>query len=543
MDFERQQNQLRLFCESNNYEIVAEFAEKISGAKKIEERKIFTDCIKFILNPQNNIHGLVVHEISRISRSVAISAQAIENLHSAGIWIYSLKDNLYTLNEDGKVNSNANLIITFLQALAQNELETLKYRVESGLNQSIYVNKNAFGGVAPFGYKRVNKKFVIVEEEANIIKEIFDLYLNGNMGCMQIAMYLNQKGTKTRLQTINKTFKLKNTVVAPDKIKWSDGVVNKLLKNRLYTGVRIHKGVNEIELPECKIIDLDIYNAVQDKLKSNYNKKGINTKFEYLIDSTKIKCGECGLSYFPHKRINGRDNAYKCLSKRYNYKDEKTCTNNSININKLSRIIWKYVLSTDAIIKQFEKNKENNIYITQLKEKENEIKSKSKELAKITKFENEILDLLLEKTISKVVYTQRFRNIQLQKNTLEYQIKKINEEISELKVFIEDINDFDKQLRTMKASGENMREPTNKIVNKVVIHKVKGDFKFTDAKSDVCNVIEIQNKSGNSMFYLISKWSKNYVRLDEGDFVNGEIVCSINKIKKHQREIPTRIKI
>lgn len=542
-DFERQINQLKDYCKSNNLIVVKDFSEKISGAKSVEERKAFKECISFVLNSDNKIDGLCVHELSRVSRSIATTAQAIEDLHRNKKWVFSLKDNIYTLNlHDLSVNSNAILITTLLSALAQNELDTLKFRVKSGLEESIN-NGNAYGGVAPYGYDRIDSRFVIVEEEAKIVKGVFDMYLNKDMGCMQIAKFLNENGVKTRMQTIGKTFKLKETSITPDKMKWSDGTVYSLLNNKLIKGIRLYKKTTEIEIPECMIIEPSIFDAVQNKLKSNFNKKGINTKFNYIIDSSIIKCACCGKSYFAHKRLDKKDNAYKCLSLRYNYKGER-CENLAVNIDKFSNVIWKFVRNTDELIKQLEENKKNNSFQKQYDVKNAEFGIKTSEFAKVVKDEAKLLDLYLNNLLNKDTYTLKFRNLQLQKNTLDFQLKRISEEMKQLKVSIDNLNDLDNQIRTIKASPDKMKESVMNIIKKVVIHPIKDDFKLCDFKGDRVILIEIQSfASLNSSYYLISQRSKSFIKVmeDEIDKVNGAIIGDRKTIKSRTQKIPTTV--
>ena len=546
-DFERQINQLKDYCKSNDLIVVKDFSEKISGAKSVEERKAFKECIDFVLNSDNEIDGLCVHELSRVSRSIATTAQAIEDLHRNKKWVFSLKDNIYTLNlNDLSVNSNAILITTLLSALAQNELDTLKFRVKSGIEDSVFKNKNCYGGKAPYGYDRLDSKFIIVEHEANVIRKIFDLYLNQNMGCMQIAKYLNENNIQTRHQQLNKSFKLKGKEFSVDDLKWSDGTVYSLLNNKLIKGIRLYKKTTEIEIPECIIIEPEIFDAVQNKLKSNYNKKGINTKFSYIINSDSIKCACCGLSYFPHKRLNGNDNAYKCLSHRYNYKGGK-CGNVAINIDKLSNLIWKVVRNTDDLVAQLEDNKRNNSFQKQYDVKNAEFGIKTSEFAKVVKDEAKLIDLYLNNLLNKDTYTLKFRNLQLQKNTLDFQLKRISNELRELQQSIDDLNDLDTQIRTIKENPDMMKnEYVSKIVKNVIMHPVKDDFKLSDYKGDKAVIVQINLfTSLKSNYFVISQRSKKYIELfeEEIDLESGIINKVVLDNRRRLKDIPTVISI
>ena len=106
-DYTRQITELRKFAKKQNYEIVKEFSEKISGGKKIDERAAIKELLDFVKS--NKVDKVLVYECSRLSRRQLDFLSIIEQLTEAGVSLYILQNGLETLLPDGKSNPIANL--------------------------------------------------------------------------------------------------------------------------------------------------------------------------------------------------------------------------------------------------------------------------------------------------------------------------------------------------------------------------------------------------------------------------------------------------
>ena len=121
----------------------------------------------------------------------------VEELTSRKIWVDSNKGRLITLNEDGTENKDAKFNLTILSGVASLERETIISRSISGMRKSVNDGNWLGGKFLPYGYKREGKKLVVEEEESEVIKLIFHLYLQGN-GTKRIANELNRRKIPTR---------------------------------------------------------------------------------------------------------------------------------------------------------------------------------------------------------------------------------------------------------------------------------------------------------------------------------------------------------
>lgn len=134
-DYNRQITELQEHCEKMNWEVVRIFANKVSGAKKIEERQELVDMLQYI--SENDIDKVCVWEISRLGRSTLETLKIIELLNEHKVCLYIKNYNLETLDNDGKINPITSLITTILLEISQMERNTIKERMASGRDQYI----------------------------------------------------------------------------------------------------------------------------------------------------------------------------------------------------------------------------------------------------------------------------------------------------------------------------------------------------------------------------------------------------------------------
>ncbi len=131
-DYERQLNDLREYANRMGYEVVKEFAEKVSGAKKLAEREAMTELLSFV--EANHIDKVLVYECSRLSRRVADFVNIVDRLNELNISLYIHQNGLETLQADGKPNPIAQLVIGMLAQFNSMERSLIRSRMESGYN-------------------------------------------------------------------------------------------------------------------------------------------------------------------------------------------------------------------------------------------------------------------------------------------------------------------------------------------------------------------------------------------------------------------------
>ena len=134
-DYERQVNELTDYCRKMDWEVEKVFTNKVSGAKKNEEREEIQELISYVNSHQ--IRRVVCLEISRMGRNTLEALKVIQILNEHKVSLYVKNYNLETLDSEGRVNPVASLICTILLEVAAMERLTIKERMESGRRQYI----------------------------------------------------------------------------------------------------------------------------------------------------------------------------------------------------------------------------------------------------------------------------------------------------------------------------------------------------------------------------------------------------------------------
>ena len=138
-DYTRQITELRNYAWKQNYQIVKEFSEKISGGKKIEERAAIRELLDFVKS--NKVEKVLVYECSRLSRRQLDFLSIIEQLTEARVSLYILQNGLETLLPDGRPNPIANLCFGIIAEFNNLEKHLIRARMASG-----YEHHRASGG-------------------------------------------------------------------------------------------------------------------------------------------------------------------------------------------------------------------------------------------------------------------------------------------------------------------------------------------------------------------------------------------------------------
>lgn len=134
-EYQRQVNELTDYCNKVGWGVEAVFSNKVSGAKRIEERAEIMEMVDYVKTRQ--IDKVVCLEISRLGRNTLEALKVIQCLNEHGVSLYVKNYHLETLTTDGKVNPVASLICTILLEIASMERLTIKERMASGRDQYI----------------------------------------------------------------------------------------------------------------------------------------------------------------------------------------------------------------------------------------------------------------------------------------------------------------------------------------------------------------------------------------------------------------------
>lgn len=456
------------------------FAEQISGYKENESRPQLSKLLSIIENDSAYFSKIYCTEISRLGRDPRATRNLIDNLTDKKIPIFITSINRQTLDDKGERDSIMNIILQVLMEFADSESKTMKKRSKSGLLQSV-INGNAGGSKnLPYGYtKDETKKLIVENEEAETIKEIFNLYKQGN-GFKAIANVLNFKEIPTRTQKAfgNRVMKYKTEKTA-DKVTWTDVAIDKIIKNPIYYGQRRFKGnlypapaiINEQLFKECNEITVT-------KTHRNYL-----TTYTYLLKDLLI-CGCCGRNYFAKfKPVEGGDKVYICSSRLIK---GGNCGNIGVNISLLESAIYEEFISTGRLANYIQMNKVNifDELKTKISSLETDLKIAQSDFAKKENEKKRLLDLYLGDKIDATAFEKKQAQINQSENELISKINLLKEEIFQNKKILE--KQSDKQTTTQmlidaKNNRTELKTLFNQFISRVIINKL-------DAKTVLASV-------------------------------------------------------
>ena len=138
----------------------------------------------------------MVFKLSRFGRNAADVLNSLQRMQDFGVNLICVEDGIDSSKDSGK------LMISVLSAVAEIERENILVQTMEGRKQKAREGKWN-GGFAPYGYKLVNGELQIAEDEAEVIRLIYDKFIHTNMGMSAIASWLNQHGYKKKKRQNN----------------------------------------------------------------------------------------------------------------------------------------------------------------------------------------------------------------------------------------------------------------------------------------------------------------------------------------------------
>lgn len=130
---------------------------------------------------------VITKEISRFARNTLDSIRYTRELLSDGVGVFFQNDNINTLDEDSELR------LSIMSSIAQDELRKLSSRVKFGHQQAIK-SSVVLGNSRIFGYRKDNKRLVIDEEQAPMVRELFELYATDEYSMKQLETLFWNKG-------------------------------------------------------------------------------------------------------------------------------------------------------------------------------------------------------------------------------------------------------------------------------------------------------------------------------------------------------------
>lgn len=161
---DRQISDMTAYAESNGYEVIKVYSEKISGGKKNTERVILQECLEYA---RTNKALILVSELSRVGRQIWEVLETVKFCIDCNINMYFHKENFSLFDENGKVLPTTAIYISCLGFCAEIERENISYRLNSG--RALAIERGVKMGRKKGSIKTKEQKS---EEYANVIRSL-----------------------------------------------------------------------------------------------------------------------------------------------------------------------------------------------------------------------------------------------------------------------------------------------------------------------------------------------------------------------------------
>lgn len=403
------------------------YREVVSG-ETIQDRPVMQEVMSII--ESNSVQGVLVVEPQRLSRG---------DLEDCGRIINGFRyTSTFVITPQKKYNLSDEYDRKFFEmelSRGNDYLEYTKKILNRGRVASVKQG-NFIGSIAPYGYKKVKidtgkdayHTLDVNVEEANVVKIMYDLFVNKNYGFKKIATYLDDMQIKPRIASHWSPAAIKDMLENPvyiGKIRWNWRKINKVMQNGEIVKTRPKSARSEWIYVDGKheaIIDIDTYNAALAKRGTNVKvttNKELSNPFAGLLF-----CGTCGRAMSLKRYINKRTKTNTvCLSMVCD--DQSHCHTRSV----------QYSLFVDSVIKtlknsieDFEIKIENDN--SDAESQQRIVKSIMLELRKLKEKDTRQKDALDDGIYSKDEFLSRNAKVQEQIYKAEQMLKDTNKQLT-----------------------------------------------------------------------------------------------------------------
>ena len=452
------------FAERNNHEITHMYADEGISGTQMRKRPEFMRLMRDARLGKFDM--VVTKDISRMARNVVDFLQSIRELKAIGIPVVFVNTNLST--EDGE------LVLTMLAMVAQQESENTSKRIK--FSKSLNAEKGKVPNLV-YGYDKIIGDYFnlnINPFEANVVRRIYQMYINEEYGASKIAKILNEENIKTKRGC-----------------KWTQNGICRILTNRMYCGIiingkeevkdfltgdRIDKPEEEwkvTERPDLAIIDIDTFEIAQKKMEINKQKfsQGHRKDCKHVF-STLLKCSDCGHFFRQAKRKVkiGYKYTWVCCGRNINGADScnnKTVIDEGELLASIKQYLTELIEDKQKVIKKIVSDfNKNYAPMHQNLKTEKEI---TKEIEKLKKSRQKYVDMYDNEIISMSDLKEKTASINAEIKHLEEKLKMTRYGITQGDKLQTGLVDTFKTIGDILNSAEITNEMLKQVIDRIEV--------------------------------------------------------------------------
>lgn len=440
------------FAKAEGILIVGEYIDRATSGTSTDHREQFQRMISDSKN--SDWDYVLVYKLDRFARNRYDSAVCKQKLKRNGVKVLSATERI-TDSPEGI------LIEGLLESMDEYFSRELSRKCKRGIRETIIKGYNFTK--PPFGYKKIDHKFVIDEEAAHVVREIFDLYNYGD-NLQAIANKINAKGYRTSRGNLFQRYAIRD-----------------ILHNDKYTGTHY---ITDFDEPETcpPIITRGVFDLAQERLhKSAHNARNSKTDHVFALTGI-IECGECG-SAVVGTSTQRKYFYYTCISRRCKSHPNPHALN--VNADKVESAVLVGIqeyFTADRI-----EDLSNQLYELYVSELNAQQPDHEKRLADVERQIQGAVTALIACPESKALQ-DRLTELEQQKR----EIQSIAPPLPELGK--EYFRNFFRYISVLAENADDRKQLFNAIVNRVILYKdhVIIVIKFTDNDTDPPSGVEIK---------------------------------------------------
>ena len=292
---------------------------------------------------------VITKEISRFARNTLDSIQFTRQLLNCGVGVFFQNDNINTLDEDSELR------LSIMSSIAQDELRKLSSRVKFGHQQAIK-DKVVLGNSRIFGYEKDGGRLIINDEQAQMVRELFELYATGQYSMKQIETIFWEKGYRNHNGNKIAHTTMSNMIANPKYKGYYVGnkvrVIDMFSKKQKFLPpeewVMFKDETGEI-VPA--IVSEEIWDRANEVLKRRSDdvksRQGICNHQNLLTG--KLYCTHCGAAYYRREstdKSGNKNSKWVCSGKIKNGKD--SCPSFPIYEEEIKPILFEVFQETEV---------------------------------------------------------------------------------------------------------------------------------------------------------------------------------------------------
>ena len=494
--------------ENRDWVMVGIYADEAITGTKVDKREQFQRMIQDCMD--GKIDVIMTKSVSRFSRNTVDILQYVRLLKGKGIAVIFEKENINTLTEQGE------MMLTLMGTLAQNEVESTSKNVKLGIKMKMKRGElMGFNGCLGYDYHPEDKTITVNEAEAETVRLIFELYLQG-YGTYTIAK---------RLEALGKVNK-------KGVVKWTDSGVRGIIKNEKYKGdLLLQKTITTDPISKRRIenfgeeeqyyvhdhhepiVSREVWEQAKEiRLSRNHpsNMKADGKREKYTKKyafSSMCECGFCGTKltrrtlhsgskyetpvwYCRNAANKGKHNCPNSKSMR-----ESILENAFLEAYKLLAGSFDDVI--DSVIDTIQGISTNNEDISRLKKEQ-------KALDNLEQRRKRLTDLYLDEGISKEAYDEKYEELTMK-------IQKTKESIRILQDNVSNQKDVSKRMASLKKalSDGDILDEFDRVVFESIVEKVIVGETNDDGTVDPFKLTFVMKGNGNSVVPNAKAWFKS----------------------------------